>query len=96
MKSQKDPHFLETSVLRHWLLGPRRYKTYLRSQFGTAPLYLSKFVKMEFRRGYTRLVIEFCAILKDANTPNLAEAFILWTERKYTARQIKAVNNLWC
>ena len=94
MKSKKDDHFLDTSVLRHWLLGPRHYKAYLRSQFGADPLYLSKFVKMEFRRGYTRLVIEFCAILKDANTPNLAEALILWSERKYAARPIKAVITL--
>jgi len=86
-------HFLDTSVARPMLLGSRPYKEYFDSYFGSDSLYISTYVKMEFRRSFLLNLINFFFVLDMPTTRAIDDAFALWSERFKTS-ELKAVIQL--
>lgn len=86
-------HFLDTSVARHIILGSTPYKKYLLAQFGDNPTYISKYVQMEFNRGYLCNIIDFYFTLHLSSVPTISDAMKIWSD-KFSSRELKAVIQL--
>lgn len=72
------------------LRGSTRYRKYFENEFGTEPLYISKFVLMEYKRGLLYDLVEFCVSLKHDGIKTLSDAISLWSN-KFESRKVKNV-----
>jgi len=88
-----EKHFLDTSVVRPIILGSERYRQYYKEHFGNDRLYISKFIQMEFKRGYICKILDFYFTLHAPDIEKVGDAFKLWSNR-FQARDIKAVLHL--
>jgi hypothetical protein len=85
-----EKHFLDTSVARPILTGATKYRAYYSSQFKTDRLYVSRFVKMEFRRSFILNLINFFDVLDMPEIQCIDDATTLWSNRFKTS-ELKAV-----
>lgn len=90
MSDASSKHFLDTSVLRPMLLGSRIYREYFSDQFGQDNLYISRYVKMEFRRSFIKALIDFYFMLDMPQMRTIDDAFSLWSE-KFRTSELKAI-----
>lgn len=88
-----DKHFLDTSVARSMLLGSQPYKRYFKDQFGENRLYISRYVKMEFKRSYLSPIIDFYFVLDMPSIESIGDAFGIWSNR-FKKSELKAVLQL--
>lgn len=87
----KPPNrFLDTSIARSTLTGTSKYKKYLKGEFGKDKLYVSQFVKMEFRRSFLINLVEFFLFLDLPYISSVEEAFKGWSH-KFKTSQLKAI-----
>ena len=89
----RTKHFLDTSVLRSWMLGPKLHRDYFDSEFGEEKCYISRFVLMELVRSFVRCSVDFCLLLDMPEIESVADALKLWSN-KFTGSQHKAVEQL--
>jgi hypothetical protein len=92
IKNHSDKHFLDTSVLRPMLTASSRYKQFLLDEM-SGRKYISKFVKMEFRRGVFLSLIEFFNVLDLPTMLTIDDACKLWSN-KFQSRQVKTLLQL--
>lgn len=94
MQSAEDTkHFLDTTIVRSRLHGTTRTKTYLESEFGNKPLYISNYVLMEYRRGYLAYVISFYSALSFPTYDTVGDVIKVFGQ-SFSSREVKAVLNL--
>lgn len=89
----KTKHFLDTSLLRPLLLGSSAYRKYLTSKLNEESLYLSNYVKMEFKRSYVSNLIDFYFVLRLPNIKNINDALAFWSN-KFKSSELKAIITL--
>ena len=83
-------HFLDTSVVRPMLLGSTSYRKYFEDQFGDNPLYMSKYVQMEFKRSYLCPILDFYFVIHMPTMQTVGDAFLFWSNQ-YRSSELKAV-----
>jgi len=83
-----EKHFLDTSVLIPLLTGTGVYKRYLKSQLADAPLYVSNYVLMEFRRTRLASLIEFYFVLDLPTLRTIGEALRFWSNQFKSSRHV--------
>jgi len=86
-------HYLDTSIVRKRLLGPKIYQNYLDSQFGNDPCYISKFIQMEFKRSYLINIISFYFNTRLPTMETIDDALSYWSD-KYRSSELKAIIQL--
>ncbi len=86
-------HYLDTSVLRSLLLGSQLYKKYFSSQFGNNPCYISKYIKMEFRRSFLRNILYFYFTFRIPTLNTIDDVLRYWSN-KYAKSELKAIIQL--
>ncbi len=72
------------------LVGTSAYRAYFSREFGTERLYVSPFVKMEFRRSFILALISFYSVLDMEHIRTVEDAFTFWSNEFKTSR-LKAV-----
>src|SRR5688572_26098961 len=86
-------HFLDTSIVRKFLLGAAVYREYLSKQFGARSCYISIYVEMEIRRSYLRNVIAFFSTLQLPTIYTVNDAITFWSN-KFKGSETKAILQL--
>lgn len=86
-------HFLDTSVVRAWLLGTKMQRDYFRAQFDGGKCYICRFVLMEFLRSFVRSTVDFCLHADMPQFDSVADALAFWSN-KYKGSEHKAVEQL--
>lgn len=86
----KHKRFLDTSAVRPTILGTSAYRQYFEQQFRDSDLYVSKYVKMEFRRSFILNLIAFYFTLDLESLPTIGDAFTFWSD-KFKGSELKAV-----
>ena len=88
-----EKHFLDTSVVRPILLGSAPYRRYFEDQFRDNPLYISKYVQMEFKRSYLCPILDFYFVLHMPAVETVGDAFQIWSNR-FKSSELKAILQL--
>lgn len=86
-------YFLDTSVLRPFLLGTKAFKSYFEEQFRNGHVYISLYVLMEFRRSFIKNVINFYFVLMLDTMETAGDAITFWSN-KFKSSEEKAVLQL--
>lgn len=87
---KKDKYFLDTSIVRPYLLSSPKYKQYLKAYFQKNPLYITKYIKMEYYRGCLRNLLDFYFHLSMDSVKTFGEAILIWGQ-KFQLRKHKVV-----
>jgi len=89
----QQKRFLDTSVLRKLLFGTQAYRDYLKDQFKDDPLFISAYVKMEFKRSFIISLIGFYNVLNMPSIENTSDALRFWSN-EYRNPYLKAIHEL--
>jgi hypothetical protein len=87
---KKEKNFLDTSIFRPYLQCSYTYKQYLKDYFGGNPLYITKYVKMEYYRGYLRSLLDFYFHLSMDSIKTFGDALFIWNHQ-FQSRKQKAI-----
>jgi hypothetical protein len=89
--AENIPHqsFLDTSVLRSFLLGTETYRNYLQQALDNRSPHISNYVQMEMRRSFLVNLIAFYFILSLETIPTLNDAISFWNN-EFKASRLKA------
>lgn len=90
MTTDYNKHILDTSFLYPMILGPKFYKQYIVHNLGTTGFYISKYVQMEFVRGFLCPVLDFYFILDMPNIKTIGDAINIWSNR-FSSRELKSI-----
>jgi len=88
---KKEKYFLDTSIVHPYLQSSQPYKQYLKNHFLDNPLYITKYVKMEYYRGHLRNLLDFYFHLSMDSVKTLGDAIIIWNHH-FASRKNKAIS----
>lgn len=88
-----DKHFLDTSVFQKTLLGSAKYRAYLKEYFKDDRIFISKYIKMEFRRSYILKLLDFYFVFNQPEVKSFEDAAEIWSNR-FRKSELKAVIRL--
>jgi hypothetical protein len=92
-KNVIDKSFLDTSVLRPYQDGPDLYREFLIARMKPGTPYVSKYVNMEYRRGFTMNLLSIYDALGMSNLETISDVQKFLGEN-FSSRKITAINNL--
>lgn len=78
---KREKHFLDTSIVRPYLLSSSNYKKYLKNYFAGNSLYITKYVKMEYYRGNLRILLDFYSHLSMDSIKTFGDAISIWNHK---------------
>lgn len=88
---KKEKYFLDTSIVRPYLQSSNPYKQYLKTIFRKNPLYITKYVKMEYYRGYLRNLLDFYFHLSMDSIKTFGDAIFIWNHT-FQSRKHKVIS----
>lgn len=76
----RTKHFLDTTVVYKLLTGTEFYREYLKKQFKEEPLFISAYIRMEFKRSFIVPLIGFYNVLNMSTIKHTNDAVRLWND----------------